>query len=329
MIRDENPFAPPDRPTAAAGEAVATDPAVDGPWRDGDLLVVTRWSRLPDRCVRCGATATSRFRSRHREVPGRARPLDLEYGLCRRHANRSRWWIYGLGWLVLFAAVEGPLALLSNLEVIPWYVPGVAALGLMLMIEVLVLLWPAIQASRLRVIDAHDETFWLDRMHPDALDGLPDWPGGDRGPGPWREGDLLVVGPRSKLPDRCIRCDAAMTARVGLGEPSPSYLRGSAVGLCDRHRRRRRYAQIGDAAMAVLSFAVLMVMPSGLFVAGGPLALLWGYGAGSAVIVTVFVLWKRTARRLVPLSIHSIRDGVVRLEGASPWYLDRLEPWPG
>lgn len=329
MIRDENPFASPDRATAAAGEAVATDPAIDGPWRDGALLVVTRWSRLPDRCVRCGAPATSRFRRRYREALGKARPLDLEYGLCRRHANRSRWWIYGLGWLALFAAVDGPLILLAIREVIPSFVPGIAALGMMLLIEVLVLLWPAIQASRLRVIDADDETFWLDRMHPDALDGLPEWPGGGRGSGPWREGDLLVVGPRSELPDRCIRCDAAMTAKVGLGEPGPSYLRGPAVGLCDRHRRDRRYAQIGEAVLVSLTLAVLMAVPFGLFAAVGPRALLWSYGAGSAVIVTLFVTWKRTARRLVPVSIHSMRDGVVRLEGASKSYLDRLPIWPG
>ena len=158
--------------------------------------------------------------------------------------------------------------------------------------------------------------------------------------GAWQSGDKLVLGLKTSLPDRCVKCNAPAHGfrlkRHLNWHPGGYYLlfllspliyiiaalcvRKIArieVGLCEQHRARRRNWMIGCWTTAILSigFTVVDVTGNGTFgLIGLPLL------AAAAIAGVV------TGRVVAPTRIDKEH---IWLKGAGPKYLDGFPDWTG
>jgi hypothetical protein len=159
--------------------------------------------------------------------------------------------------------------------------------------------------------------------------------------GVWRDGKTLVAAKDAPLPPLCVKCgcpvEQADFKRTYRWHPPAFYLllfvawliylivalcvRKQAtvyLGLCERHRARRRTGMMVGALLMTASVALLF----------------FGFGSdtGEVIAVGFFTLivgliWTVAAAHL--LTPKKIDDHLVWLNGVSPDYLAGLPHWPG
>jgi hypothetical protein len=169
MSPDEfNPYAAP------AADLAWTEPSASEIWRDGRLLVVTRNSVFPNRCihcnhetdVRCGWTMSwyeptwyllSVSRSVTQQVPH-----------CALHRRRRRWRMT-IGWLLYLGAFGSVGVLGAVAQAVPfiWLVyPVMIAVGLTILKRGLAVA---------KIHHARNGLVWLSGVSQEFLDELPQW----------------------------------------------------------------------------------------------------------------------------------------------------------
>jgi hypothetical protein len=156
-----------------------------GIWHAGDLIVMSRQATLPNRCVRCGAPAESRLRTKlawhtpwlylllvaplfYLVVAFLVRQTaNVEIPLCGRHRRSRRRGLW-IAWGILFASI--PVGYAAGVLDQPW-------LGWMVPLVILIGLIAVVVASRLLVPTRIDrERLWLKSAAPEYLDFLPAGP---------------------------------------------------------------------------------------------------------------------------------------------------------
>ncbi|RSZ59361.1 hypothetical protein HF313_02955 [Massilia atriviolacea] len=151
----------------------------------------------------------------------------------------------------------------------------------------------------------------------------------------WREGDMLVAPAQSRLPLRCVKCNAPAT----LDRPRAFYwnhpgwyllllvvvyvaialfVRKKAIvsiGLCGRHRRRRRLLSWGGYGLFALGLYALMsaIDPVRPFL-----------GWVGCLLMLAGILCASIGARL--LRVVRITDHEIRFKGCGPAFLDSLPP---
>jgi hypothetical protein len=168
MLSDDfNPYAAP-QADLRAREALGTEI-----WRDGGLLVVTRASRFPDRCIhcnqhtslRCGWTLT--WYEPTAFLLSVSRSALLQIPLCGRH-RRHRRWRMTIGWLLYFGAFASVI-LASLHPALPVLIfPTFIVVGLIVLRRGL---------NIASVHHAREGVVWLSGMSRAFLDELPEQEG--------------------------------------------------------------------------------------------------------------------------------------------------------
>ena len=188
IVGDFNPYAAPEAGVSPGHLAAEADEG-RGVWRDEKTLVMAKVARLPSRCVKCNAPATSRLgRSLSWHTPWLylmiffpglifyviaalivRKTAKIEVPLCDEHrAARSKKIL--IGWV---AALSG-IALWFT----PAFVPGDAA-GIAVLVGVGLFLFSLFWALGLQVVTPQkiDKTHvWLNKVCPEYLAELPPLP---------------------------------------------------------------------------------------------------------------------------------------------------------
>ena len=161
------------------------------------------------------------------------------------------------------------------------------------------------------------------------------------GDGVWRDGSVLVMRREAELPDRCVKCNEPAEApklkrKLTWHHPAlyliifvalliyaivAMVIRQTAtveIGLCERHRSRRKQnilITIVALLLSVAAFAVSINVSDGMYALAGLALLLGGtiYGIVSIRVIT-------------PSKIDS---SFVWIRGITPDYLNLLPQWPG
>jgi hypothetical protein len=169
MPSDEfNPYAAP------KADLRATDTPETGPWRDGHLLLVTRYSGFPSRCflcnretdLRCGWTMSWYEPTWY--LMSTSNKAVLQVPLCAVHRHRRRWRI-AIGWLFYLGAfgsvgVLGAITHSAALTVLVF--PVMIAVGLIVLKRGLAVA---------KIHHAREGFVWLSGVSQEFLDDLPQW----------------------------------------------------------------------------------------------------------------------------------------------------------
>ncbi|HUY87748.1 MAG TPA: hypothetical protein VMV10_03345 [Pirellulales bacterium] len=161
--------------------------------------------------------------------------------------------------------------------------------------------------------------------------------------GIWRDGELLLMREDALLPDRCVMCNAPAAGRrvrVSLrwlapihvfGFSIPLFERGARieVGVCPRHRRRRRLAMAAVWLLYALGLSMVIVAlanfpPRLPFVL--PNWLVLDLMAGGLIVMISAPICE-TLLVSPPVKPHSIQGGYIRLKKVDPDYLAELPPF--
>jgi predicted RNA-binding Zn-ribbon protein involved in translation (DUF1610 family) len=173
------------------------DSTIRGLWRSGDLLVIRKETKLPERCVKsnqpCSRTLTRKLTWHHPAlylilfltaiipyvivaliVQKRA---EIEVGLSEEWFARRRRTIL-IAWLLILGSIAMPfgVSILLNLrgEVVGWSALAAVVIGLGTAIYGVV---AARLVSPAEITDTH---VWLKGVHPEYLAELPTWDGHSR-----------------------------------------------------------------------------------------------------------------------------------------------------
>lgn len=170
------------RYSAEAAAEAARVQQLDGVWRDGPHLVMSRGARLPCRCHRCGV-AIDRLRQRDtlrlqadKFGPGRlgrtlselnAVEITVRYGECAEDAPRLQ--RRTLGWCLIAAAVALFVAILAGVFGRTIGLVGIAVVGLLALAGFIVADWP----SPFQFVQWQGNRAWISGFGEEYLGALP------------------------------------------------------------------------------------------------------------------------------------------------------------
>lgn len=170
------------------GYVLPLPPAVGGVWCDKATLVMTKDASLPDRCVKCNASANGvrlkRKLSWHHPVlylliffalliyiilaAALSKRATVYLGLCAEHFHRRRKQIV-VGWLLLVTGIIGIIAAIA------YDYPWLGLLGTVMFLGAVV--WLIVVARVVTVKKIDDRLVWLRGINSDYLAQLPLWQG--------------------------------------------------------------------------------------------------------------------------------------------------------
>ena len=154
-----------------------------GVWRDGSLLVMTKETILPNRCVKCNAPAMKLLKRTVEWYPRYVilvfilirivglilyfctrKRVTVHIGLCEDHINKRRFGVLA-GCVVLLVGFISFFGALGNENF------GIVFLGLLLILAgmiVMVTVWRTVTAKKIE-----EPYVWVKGVHRDFLDTLP------------------------------------------------------------------------------------------------------------------------------------------------------------
>jgi hypothetical protein len=167
---DFNPYAAP------KADLKWTESVPTGIWRDGRLMVVTKDSRLPSRCIHCNGETdwwlrwTMTWYEPTWYLLSVSRSISMQVPLCALHRRRRRWRMT-IGWLLYLGAfgvvgILGAAARGGPLAFACLAFPVMIAVGLTVLSRGLAVA---------KVDHARDGWVWLSGISQGFLDDLPQW----------------------------------------------------------------------------------------------------------------------------------------------------------
>jgi len=168
------------------GYVLPPPPTIGAVWRDKSTLVMTKEASLPDRCVKCNASANGlrlkRRLSWHHPVlyllifvalliyvilaAILSKRATVYIGLCAEHFQRRRK-LLAAGWVLLAIGLISPVVAFS------YDYPGVGLLGALLLI--IAIIWLVLVARVVTVKKIDDRLVWLNGINSNYLAQLPPW----------------------------------------------------------------------------------------------------------------------------------------------------------
>ena len=138
-------------------------------WRSGRKLVARLDASFPDRCVRCNGPAKDfRLKRDFFFTFGPHKRALIHIGLCQKHRARHK-----LGAIIGAGSVALGLILLLGGAAIGSGSIAFAGIAVLLVLGLIA----AILSTTVTPSKIATEHIWLNGVHRDFLDGLPEWPG--------------------------------------------------------------------------------------------------------------------------------------------------------